>query len=100
VTDATTTSLDAAKASRSSVLFALGQLSSDTAHQNEEIAKIPDRVFERLNPRLELVERRQRNHEGRISSLERQRWTTAGGVAAIVTVVTIATGLHHFHILL
>lgn len=98
--DATPSSLDAAKGSRSSVLFALGQLSADTANQNKEIAAIPDRVFERLNPRLVLVESRLANHDDRIVSLEKQRWVGAGGVAALISLISIGTALHHFRILI
>lgn len=99
MSDATPSGLDQAKRSSSSVLFALGQLSADTANQNKEIAAIPDRVFEKMNPRLIIVEGRLDAHEKRLLGLEKQRWVVAGGSAAVMAVISIGTALHHFRLL-
>lgn len=74
-------------ATRSSLLYAMGRLQALNETQSSQIAELPERVFERINPRLAAVETRGDGFETRIRALERWRWILLGGGVVVAWLV-------------
>lgn len=64
---------------RSSVLYAMGKLEATVAAQVDTIRELPERVLAVIAPQLVEMRAMGADHEGRLRSLEKQRWVLAGG---------------------
>lgn len=76
----------ASASSRSSLLYAFGKLTAETANHAQEIARLreaqealPARVIAGLAPQLQAMQGTIAQHDTRIGTLERRQWFVWGG---------------------
>lgn len=75
---------------RSSVLFALGQLSAQVQAQAEELKTVPDRVATSMAARFAHHDLLLTNHGQRLDTIERRMYLVWGGGAVLVAVGGVA----------
>lgn len=77
----------------SSLLYAMGRLEAQNENQSREIAELPQRIADTVNPRLVAVEKLTGGFNTRLVALERWNWVHVGTVSALVVVIGAAMGL-------
>jgi hypothetical protein len=68
---------------RSSVLFALGRLTAETASHRETLRELPERIVALLSPRLAALEDAHAGHNLRLARLEERQWLIIGGLTLV-----------------
>lgn len=81
-------------APRSSLLYAMGQLTAETKAHAAEISRmreqqegLPEKVIAALTPQLSAIQGTLARHDTRIGSLERRQWLVWGGGTTVLALV-------------
>lgn len=69
---------------RSSILFALGQLSAQVQSQAEALKSVPDQVAASMLPKLTQMDLLLLNHGQRLDTIERRMYLVWGGGVVLV----------------
>lgn len=80
--------------SRSSLLYAFGKLTAETANHAQEIARlreaqeaVPAKVIAGLAPQLSALQSGHEKLDRRVGTLERRQWLVWGGGATLLAII-------------